>query len=52
MIERHEGNLVGAAALARRAFRIWHTKLGTEHPNTRMARDWLSANDPEFDPNA
>lgn len=52
MLEQQEGNGSEAVALVRRAHASWRGKLGPDHPNTKMARDWLSENDPDFDPNA
>ena len=51
-LEQQEGNRPAAVELIRRSHRGWSAILGPDHPYTKMAREWLVANDPEFDPNA
>ncbi len=46
-VEEPLGNLSEAIALTRRAFAIWRARLGEQHGNTQLARNWLAANDPD-----
>lgn len=41
-----------AIASARRAYATLLKNPGPEHPHTKMARDWLARNDPNFNPDA
>jgi hypothetical protein len=49
MVELDLGNLTEVRKLMRQAYAIRRSRLGNDHPDTRLYRQWLIDNDPEFD---